>query len=359
MHLRQQSTSKIACPGGFFPSVRNRGQPLNPDAVSLEGYKLRTGWLQVGKTVPSRAGHLQCLSAAETLGQSVDPLLSPDVSLLSPELQHQWHADRNMHLGATKIKPYSSIKAVWRCNKCPAGQPHVWKASVSDRTRGTKCPYCRKRRVCLHNSLATIAPQVAQYWDFAKNEEAPEQVLAGSGCKAEWKCPACKYEWKATIQVRVRASSGCPKCSQASTVKHSQPTFAKAQPAELAEWDHERNNAEKMYPEHITLGSNRQVHWVCSCCPKGQPHRWTARPLDRVRNGQGCAVCASRQPCVCNSLESLFPAVAAEFDVDKNSFAPSEVTAASHKKVWWRTVKRGSWRQAVYARTKRRTRSCA
>ncbi|KAL3144717.1 hypothetical protein ABBQ38_001841 [Trebouxia sp. C0009 RCD-2024] len=220
-------------------------------------------------------------------------------------------------------------------------------------------PILQNRRLCLHNSLATIAPDVAQYWDLTKNEKSPEQVLAGSRSKAEWKCPACKYEWKATIQVRIRGSSGCPKCSQASKIMQSQPTFAKAQPAELAEWDHERNNAKELYPEHITLGSNKQVHWICSCCPRGQPHRWTARPLDRVGGGQGCAVCAGRQPCVCNSLASLFPAVAAEFDVDKNGFAPAQITAWSNKKVWWRSAKRGSWRQAVYIRTWRRTRSCA
>ena len=57
------------------------------------------------------------------------------------------------------------------------------------------------------------------------------------------------------------------------------------------------------------------------------------------------------QTCVCNSLKSLFPSVAAEFDVAKNGFAPSEVTAQSNQKVWWRNAQRGSWRQAVYART--------
>ncbi|KAL3144718.1 hypothetical protein ABBQ38_001842 [Trebouxia sp. C0009 RCD-2024] len=292
-------------------------------------------------------------------GQALDPVLSPDVSLLNPELQQQWHVDRNMHLGAIKVKPHSRTKAVWSCNKCPAGQPHVWKAGISDRTRGTRCPYCSNRRLCLHNSLATIAPDVAHYWDLTKNANSPEQVLAGSRSKAEWKCPACKYEWKATIRVRVRASSGCPKCSQASRIQHSQPTFAVAQPAELAEWDHERNNAEELYPEHITLGSNKQVHWICSCCPRGQPHRWTAPPYARIGHGAGCAVCAGRQPCVCNSLESLFPAVAAELDIDKNGFAPSEMTAKSDKEVWWRNAQRGSWRQVVGARTWRRPQSCA
>ncbi|KAL3144687.1 hypothetical protein ABBQ38_001814 [Trebouxia sp. C0009 RCD-2024] len=138
---------------------------------------------------------------------------------------------------------------------------------------------------------------------------------------------------------------------------HPQPTFAEAQPAELAEWDHERNEAEGFYPHEVTLGSGKLVHWVCSCCPKGQPHRWTAPPFSRVHNGKGCAVCAGMQACVCNSLESLFQSLAAEFDTDKNGFAPSEVTAGSDKQVWWRNANRGSWRQSVNHRTYGFTRS--
>ena len=143
-------------------------------------------------------------------------------------------------------------------------------------------------------------------------------------------------------------------CSHAQTVKHSQPTCAEAQPACLAEWDYERNDAEDIYPDSITLGSNKLVHWICSRCPRGQPHRWTAKPYTRVGQGCGCAVCAGRQACVCNSLESLFPSVAGEFDVDKNGFAPSEITAGSKKKVWWRHAQRGSWRQSPNGRTDNR-----
>ena len=77
-------------------------------------------------------------------------------------------------------------------------------------------------------------------------------------------------------------------------------------------------------------------------------------PNNRIGQGAGCAVCAGRQACVCNSLESLFPLVAAEFDSDKSGFAPSNLTAHSNKKVWWRNAKRGSWRQSVDGRTDRR-----
>ena len=228
--------------------------------------------------------------------------------------------------------------------------PHVYRAE----REATQCPYCNNKRVCLHNSLATIAPDAIQYWNHNKNEKAPEQVVAGSNAQAEWKCPVCKLEWQARIDGRTRNMSGCPKCSLANNFSQPQPTFAEAQPACLAEWEYERNDAKDIYPDKTTLGSGKLVHWICSCCPRGQPHHWIATPQARVRKGSGCAVCAGHQACVCNSLESLFPALALEFDVDRNDFAPSEITAQSHQKVWWRNAKHGSWRQAVHRRTDRR-----
>ena len=286
------------------------------------------------------AGHLHSQTTADTAGQAYDRAsAAPDISMLSPELQQQWHVDKNMHLGPIKIKPQSNIKAVWQC---PTGQPHVWAAAVFNRTRGTQCLFCCNRLVCLHNSLATVAPDVAQYWDHSKNDTTTEQVTIGSSLRAKWKCPACSWEWQAAIAGRVSTSAGCPKCSQVSKVNHRQPTFAEAQPAQLAEWDYERDDAEGFHPEDTTLGSNKLVHWICSRCPRGQPHRWRAPPYSRVGFGSGCAVCVGKQTCVCNSLEILFPSVAAELDVDKNGFAPSEIRAQSNQKVWWRNAQRGS-----------------
>ena len=169
------------------------------------------------------AGYRRCQSIQGKQGQSGNnrPAVPPDTSMLSPELQQQWYVEGNMHLGAIKVKPTLSIKAVWQCNKCPAGQPHIWTATVSSRAqRGTQCPYCSNRLVCKHNSLATLAPKVARYWHYSKNNTTPEQVLAGSNFRAEWQCPACKWEWQAPISMRTRSSAGCPKCSRAKRVTH-------------------------------------------------------------------------------------------------------------------------------------------
>ncbi|KAL3144795.1 hypothetical protein ABBQ38_001907 [Trebouxia sp. C0009 RCD-2024] len=344
-----------ACSPRFPFNNRDQRWSLSPSNASLHRNKVDANRLRIGTPALVRTETWRCQVTANKPDQPDDaPAASPDISMLSPELQQEWHLSANLHLGAIKVKPRSAVKAVWQCNKCPAGQPHVWTATVNSRPPGTRCPYCANRRGCVHNSLATIAPEAIKYWNHSKNDKAPQQVVAGSGVRAEWKCPDCNYEWKAQIALRARNRAGCPKCSRQDSKKQSQPTFAEAQPSELAEWDHERNEADGFYPHKVTLGSQKPVHWICSRCPRGQPHRWTARPNARVRYGEGCAVCAGMQACLCNSLESLVPSVAAEFDVDRNGSSPSEVTAGSNKEVWWRTAKRGSWKQTVHARTGKR-----
>ena len=123
----------------------------------------------------------------------------PDISELSPHLQQQWHPDNNALLGGIKVKPKSQIRVMWTCPNCPAGCPHIWSIRVAARTAGTKCPYCQGRKLCKHNSLATKAPTVARYWDHDKNAKTPEQTLAGSHSRADWKCPDCRYEWQAEV----------------------------------------------------------------------------------------------------------------------------------------------------------------
>ncbi len=62
--------------------------------------------------------------------------VGPDVSLLVDDLQKQWHDKLNMHLGNTLIRPGSDRKVWWSCDHCPDGLPHIWEATVSNRTYG-------------------------------------------------------------------------------------------------------------------------------------------------------------------------------------------------------------------------------
>lgn len=246
---------------------------------------------------------------------------TPDLSELSPKLREEWHSDNNLHLGGVKVTPQSNKRVLWVCRDCPAGCLHIWRTAVHHRSEGSKCPFCKGRRVCKHNSLATKAPEVARYWNHDKNANSPEETLAGSNARAEWKCPDCECEWQAPIKGRVRGQSGCPQCY----VMHrkepeKQPTFEASQHPLLLEWDYELNGKQGLHPHNISLGSSKYVHWVCCCCPKGQLHRYQMQAVKRTGNRrQGCPYCAGQQVCSCNSLQSLFPMIALEWDAAKTT----------------------------------------
>ena len=285
-------------------------------------------------------------------GKQHDRNFNPDISQLSPHLQQEWHPDNNALLGGVKVKPYSQRKVIWSCPNCPAGCPHIWTTTVANRTNGTNCPYCQGSKLCKHNSLATKAPKQARYWDHSKNASTPEQTLAGSSFRADWKCPDCQHKWQAKIVKKVFSNSGCPRCSYSRKNNSKQPTFQVAEHTLLREWDYERNARDGIHPDDTTLQSQKLVHWVCHKCPKGQLHRYQMHPYSRTaRRPSGCPYCASHKVCVCNSLAACEPNIAAEWDFTRNDGSPADFTSGSNQVVWWLNDRRGSWKQRIDQRT--------
>ncbi len=281
----------------------------------------------------------------------------PDISQLSPQLQQEWHPDNNALLGGIKFKRHSNKKVLWSCPDCPAGCPYIWQATVSSRTRGSNCPYCEGKSVCQHSSLANKAPRQTIYWNHDKNAKTPEQTLAGTNFRAEWKCPACSHEWQGQVAGCVRNDRGCPRCNKTSCIgnKNSNPTFEAAQHQLLLEWDYERNAADGIHPNNLALGSGKLVHWVCHNCPKGQLHLYQMTANNRTRRTpSGCPYCSGRQACACNSLQSHDPVISSEWDFGMNDMTPADVTSRSGQVVWWKNEVRGSWQQGIAERTEPR-----
>ncbi|KAL3151038.1 hypothetical protein ABBQ38_012907 [Trebouxia sp. C0009 RCD-2024] len=278
----------------------------------------------------------------------------PDVSLLDPVLRQQWNYAVNAHLGKAVIKPHSDQKVWWTCNECPDRHLHSWLARVRGRSCGDGCPQCKGRNVCKHNSLATKAPVIAAQWDYDANDGTPDSVVAHSHQPVGWLCDVCGGKWSVSPNRRVsKTKSGCPDCAnEARTKGTKQPTFAECQHSLLAEWDHERNAAQGNYPDKVRLQSHKQIFWLCNRCPTGQEHSWSAQPSQRTTRGKtGCPYCAGKAACRCNSLQALYPDIAAEWDHVRNKGQPSHHTAGTRYLAWWFSIQRGSWQQTIHART--------
>ncbi|DBA68627.1 TPA: hypothetical protein ACH3X2_013565 [Trebouxia sp. C0005] len=258
------------------------------------------------------------------------------------------------------MKPGSNRKVWWSCDQCPDSLPHVWQARVYERSRGTGCPYCSGNAVCQHNTLARKAPGVALFWDAKKNYPlSPDQVTVSSNFRAHWKCSVCLHEWQVPVMLRAHKDTGCPKCAKANAgrradgTRQKHPTFAAAQHALLEQWDHDKNRENGTFPDNTSLQSGKSIWWRCHACPKGQIHSWQARPKDRAsgRIATGCPLCAGHKVCKCNSLETICPDIAADFDIRRNGVSPAEVTSSSNTKYSWLSDQPGAKKRSVTQRT--------
>ncbi len=133
-----------------------------------------------------------------------------------PELVAQLHPTKNEHLDLDKLTSGSRKKAVWVCHErqnTPPGCSHAHEWSASDRTgsakrEGTGCPFCFGLLVCLCNSLAVKAPEVAAQWHPTRNgDKRPDQHGAYSQKIVWWQhvseLTGQVHEWKASIAGRV------------------------------------------------------------------------------------------------------------------------------------------------------------
>lgn len=62
-----------------------------------------------------------------------------DLATINPEIASQWHPTRNGDFIPSDFLPYSNKKVWWQCEN-----GHEWIAFIRDRSKGGKCPYCKK-----------------------------------------------------------------------------------------------------------------------------------------------------------------------------------------------------------------------
>lgn len=95
----------------------------------------------------------------------------------------------------------------------------------------------------------------------------------------------------------------------------------------------------------VTYGSNKVVWWKGNC-----GHEWQASIKGRSK-GEGCPYCAGKRVLIgFNDFGTICPDIAAEWS-DKNiDMNPTDVTAGSQKKVWWKGKCGHEWKAAIKAR---------
>lgn len=264
-----------------------------------------------------------------------------DLASQRPDLAAQWHPTRNGGRTPAGVLAASHYKAWWVCEK-----GHVWQSMVKTRVlTGTGCPVCANRQVSPgENDLAATHPGLARQWHPEKNGSlTPADLVAGSHRKVWWRCGK-GHAWQASVASRVRGGAGCPVCA-GKTASPGENDLASLFPAIAAEWHPTRNGA--LTPEQVTPYSNRKVWWRC---PLG--HEYAAAVAARTTNYSGCPYCAGKKVLAgFNDLATLEPQAAAQWHPTLNgALTPEQVTAQSHKKVWWICPDGHIWKAVIYSR---------
>lgn len=185
-------------------------------------------------------------------------------------------------------------------------------------------------------------PQLLEQWDFELNAII-NHCSVKSSQTVWWKCnKGSDHRWLARVCDRLK-SSGCPCCGNRIVVPSN--CLATTHPELAKQWDMDRN---EISPKDVTAGSNKFVWWRCL---KHTDHVWRTQIVARVRYDSGCPFCAGKRSSSVNNLLDLHPEVAKEWNYEKNSINPSDVTSGSAKLVWWKCDRGHSWRATVNNRT--------
>ena len=131
-------------------------------------------------------------------------------------------------------------------------------------------------------------------------------------------------------------------------------------PELVLQW-HPTKNGE-LKPNNLSFGSRKKIWWKC---PVGEDHVWEAFVYARTNANMksNCPCCAGRQVAQSNCLATVYPELVAQWHPIKNgNLTPYNITAGTHKKVWWKcpVAEDHEWEASVSKRTStERSRGCA
>ena len=143
-------------------------------------------------------------------------------------------------------------------------------------------------------SVAALFPEVAQYWDYDKNNSLkPEMFKPTSRTRTFWKCRECGVSYERAIGDQVKGLGLCTKCCklyQAFRLHDfglkKNGSLADNTPYIAEQWDCQKNGDLRL--TDVTSRSSKKVWWVCPKCGNS----WQAVISNRTSGTcSGCPRC--------------------------------------------------------------------
>ncbi len=284
-----------------------------------------------------------------------------------PEIAKEWHPTKNGDKLPSQYKYGSLEKVWWLCpNTCgyEGCITHEYQATINARTNptGTGCPYCAKnsQRICYHRSLEFRYPEIAKMWHPEKNGDLkPCDVTPYTNKRVWWYCKnvcdyGCIHEYEQDISNKTTNMSGCPFCIKTGSKNiciHN--SFEFNYPKYANELHPTKNNDIDL--TKITKHSKIKLWWLCPVkCKYGCLHEYE-QSIDHKSKGTGCPFCLAygdaKQFCYHESLEFKYPDLMKEWDYEKNSISPKDLTPKSGFRAWWKCNKNHEWSTRIFCRT--------
>ena len=320
-----------------------------------------------------------------------------DLQTVNPILSIEWNYEKNGELTPLDVLPNSNKKVWWKCKK-----GHEWQSTVSHRNNGRGCPICSSER-------RTSFPEYALAFYLKKFGIDVRHSYKDFGYELDIYIPSMKtaieydgYFWhknkvdkdleknakckKDGIKL-YRIREGLPSLNDSSidyVIQDNQTDLQKvlskilseisgidvdvnlkrdnieienlrehtekenslllSNPALAREWNHEKNG--KLKPESFSVNSGKKVWWICK---KG--HEWQAA-INSRNHGNSCPYCSGRFAIKGQTdLQAINPALANEWNYEKNGKLKSEnFSANSSRKVWWICKKGHEWQASIASR---------
>lgn len=205
-----------------------------------------------------------------------------------------------------------------------------------------------------NNSAAVTNPELLKLWHPTKNEGLTLYQFNRGSEKIVWWQDSFGHEFKCRINQMVRGGKHCPYCLNRKLLvgfNDLQTRF----PNIATEWNCEKNGNVK--PSDVIY--NRGKYWFkCNTCG----NEWKVYLENRTRdnNPTGCPVCGNRRVIdkkrKNNILCDKYPELVTEWNYERNgNIKPSDVTASSKLRVWWKCYYGHEWETSILHRTYRKS----
>lgn len=171
-----------------------------------------------------------------------------------------------------------------------------------------------------------------------------EKIATHSHKKLWWKCPTCNKEWVSIVKNRT-VGQGCPYCAGKKPTKNN--NLATKYPEISKLWHPTKNKG--ILPTMVLPNSQKKVWWLDTC-----GHTTFSSISNKVK-GKGCPYCSGHKVLrKFNDLATTNPELLDEWDYEKNTIKPEEVSKGCSTKVWWKCSKGHSWEATISSRTQKR-----